>query len=170
MKKIMSLFAFCLLVLVSCSKDGPIGPPGPQGPPGDSGDGALGQTFEFKDVDLDYYSDVNLYSTIIKIPSEVEVLDSDAILVYRRELVEDTETWSMLPQNFFLDDGTIQYVFNNTDVDVEILIDGNFNLSNLDSFYTKDQFFRFIVVPSNFAFDKSVDISDYESVKAALQQ
>lgn len=167
MKKIFLLFALVTFSFTACSDDD--GERGPQGPPGEPGVNILGQTFEFEDVDFDYYEDGNFYATVITIPSEIEVLESDAILVYRREVIDGTETWSMIPQNFFLEEGTIQYVFNHTPDDIELLIDGNFDLSQLDGAYTQNQFFRFIVVPSNFALDTGVDISDYEAVMEVLE-
>lgn len=169
MKKISLLFAFIAFSLTSCSDDGDTGPPGPPGPPGEPGVNILGQTFEFEDVDFDYYEDGNFHATVITIPSEIEVLESDAILVYRREVIDGTETWSMIPQNYFLEEGTIQYVFNHTADDVELLIDGNFDLSQLDGAYTQNQFFRFVVVPSDFALDTGVDVSDYEAVMEVLE-
>ena len=64
------------------------------------------------------------------------------------------DAWSALPQNFFLGNGDIiQYVFNHTFFDVELLIDGNFDLSLLGSDFTSDQVFRIAVVPSEFATD-----------------
>ena len=171
MKKISLLFAFIAFSLTSCSSDepGPQGPPGPPGPPGEPGVNILGQTFEFEDVDFTYYDDDNFYATVITIPSEIEVIESDAILVYRRGVVDGTEIWSMIPQNIFLDEGIIQYAFNHTADDIELLIDGNFDLSNLDDGFTQNQFFRFIVVPSDFAVDTGVDVSDYRAVIDALQ-
>ncbi|NJY63219.1 collagen-like protein [Salinimicrobium sp. CDJ15-81-2] len=166
MKKILLLFTLVSFSFTSCSDDGETGPPGP---PGEPGVNILGQTFEFEDVDFDYYEDGNFYATVITIPSEIEVLESDAILVYRREVIDGTETWSMIPQNFFLEEGIIQYVFNHTADDIELLIDGNFDLSQLDGAYTQNQFFRFIVVPSDFALDTGVDVSDYEAVMEVLE-
>ncbi|MDX1601644.1 MAG: collagen-like protein [Salinimicrobium sediminis] len=165
MKKLSLLFAFIAFTLTSCSSD----EPGPPGPPGEPGVNILGQTFEFEDVDFAYFEDGNFYATVITIPSEIEVFESDAILVYRREVVDGTETWSMIPQNFFLEEGTIQYVFNHTADDIELLIDGNFDLSTLDGAFTQNQFFRFIVVPSDFALDTGVDVSDYEAVMEVLE-
>ena len=164
MKKLSVLFAFITLTLTSCTSD----EPGPPGPPGEPGVNILGQTFEFEDVDFAYFEDSNFYATVITIPDEIEVFESDAILVYRREVVDGTETWSMIPQNFFLEQGTIQYVFNHTADDIELLIDGNFDLSTLDGAFTQDQFFRFIVVPSDFAQDTGVDVSDYNAVMEVL--
>lgn len=165
MKKISLLLAFIAFSLTSCSSD----EPGPQGPPGEPGVNIVGQTFEFEDVDFTYYEDGNFYATVIEIPDEIEVLQSDALLVYRREVIDGTETWSMIPQNYFLDNGTIQYVFNFTAGDIELLIDGNFDLSTLDGAFTQNQFFRFVVVPSDFALDTGVDVSNYEAVMQAIE-
>ncbi|WP_029038623.1 hypothetical protein [Salinimicrobium xinjiangense] len=169
MRKITLLFAFIAFGLTSCSSDD-VGPQGPQGPPGEPGVNIVGQTFEFEDVDFEWFADSNFYATVITIPAEIEVLESDAILVYRREVIDGTETWSMIPQNFFLSDGRIiQYVFNHTASDIELLIDGNFDLSTLDGAYTQNQFFRFIVVPSDFAVDTNIDLSDHDAVMQALE-
>ena len=164
MKKLSFLFAFIAISFTSCSSD----EPGPPGPPGEPGVNIVGQTFEFEDVDFEYFADGNFYATVIDIPAEIEVLSSDAVLVYRREVIDGTETWSMIPQNFFLEGGTIQYVFNHTPDDIELLIDGNFDLSTLDGGFTQNQFFRFVVVPSDFALDTGVDVSNYEAVMQAI--
>ena len=164
MKKLSFLFAFIAISFTSCSSD----EPGPPGPPGEPGVNIVGQTFEFEDVDFEYFADGNFYATVIDIPAEIEVLSSDAVLVYRREVIDGTETWSMIPQNFFLAEGTIQYVFNHTPDDIELLIDGNFDLSTLDGGFTQNQFFRFVVVPSDFALDTGVDVSNYEAVMQAI--
>lgn len=165
MKKITLLFAFIAFSLTSCSSD----EPGPPGPPGEPGVNIVGQTFEFEDVDFEYFEDGNFYATVVVIPEEIEVLPSDAILVYRQEIIDGTETWSMIPQNYFLEEGIIQYVFNYTAEDVELLIDGNFDLATLDGAFSQDQFFRFVVVPSDFALDTGIDVSNYEAVMQAIE-
>lgn len=165
MKKITLLFAFIAFSLTSCSSD----EPGPPGPPGEPGVNIVGQTFEFEDVDFEYFEDGNFYATVVIIPEEIEVLPSDAILVYRQEIIDGTETWSMIPQNYFLEEGIIQYVFNYTAEDVELLIDGNFDLATLDGAFSQDQFFRFVVVPSDFALDTGIDVSNFEAVMQAIE-
>lgn len=172
MKKLLTSLAIISFLFTAC--EGDRGPQGPEGPPGEDGINVVGQTFEFEDVNFDYFGDDNLYSTVIAVPDEVEVLDSDAILVYRLEVVEsdgeNVETWSLIPQNFFLDnDRIIQYVYNHTAVDVEILIDGNFDLSDLDTGFTDGQVFRFVVVPSDFAETTNTDVSDFNAVLDALE-
>lgn len=169
MKKITLLFAFIAFSLTSCSSDEP-GPQGPQGPAGEPGVNIVGQTFEFEGVDFEYDAEENIYfSGLIDFPAEIEILESDGILVYRRQLFGSTETWTLVPHNFFLEDGIIQYVYTQTDTNIELLIEGNYDLSTLADTYTQDQFFRFIVVPSDFALDTGVDLSNHDAVMQALE-
>jgi len=159
MKKILSLLVLASIFFVSCEGD-----PGPQGPPGQDGVNVVGQTFEAT-VDLGAPE----YSVFVEIPSGVEVLDSDVILVYLLESVEDGEdVWSLLPQTFYLEDGEVQYNYNHTTFDVNVYLHGTVNLDDLGPEFTEDQTFRMVVVPSDFALNSNVDISNYQSVKAAL--
>jgi len=169
MKKILSLLLISVFALTSCGNDGAVGP---QGPPGANGLDGLGYTFE-ETVTFDYFSDENLYSAIIVISDEIatEQPEADAVLVYRLEVLTDDvgefDTWSLLPQNFFIEEGTIQYVYNHTASDVEVIIDGNFDLSNLDAGFTENQTFRVIVIPSSI-FSSELNLADMEAVIKAL--
>ncbi|MBT8295164.1 MAG: hypothetical protein KJO51_01995 [Gramella sp.] len=171
MKKLLSLLMLASFFFVACS-DGDQGPPGPQGPPGVDGLDGLGYTYE-RTIDFDYFADVNYYSQLIDIPDEVATFEpeSDAVLVYRLELLDANDggtidSWSLIPQNFFIDEGTIQYVYNYTVTDVEIIIDGNFDLSGLSSQFTDDQTFRIIVLPSaTFEGNADVDFSNLAEVQ-----
>ena len=177
MKKILAIICFISFAVTSCSTEGPPGPRGPQGPAGEDGlDGldGLGYTFE-RTVDFEYDEEANQYSAIIDIPMEVETIneEADAVLVYRLETLEDTDGnpldgWSLIPQNFFLEEGTIQYVYNHTVGDVEIILDGNYDLSNLDSGFTDGQTFRVIVVPSDTFETSGVDPANMEAVLKAM--
>ncbi|WP_029033698.1 hypothetical protein [Salinimicrobium terrae] len=166
MKKITLLFAFIAFSLTSCSSD----EPGPPGPPGEPGINILGQTFgDLTARSFDFDSDFNLYNHYFEIPADVEVFESDAILAYRLEVIGDVETWSLLPKSYFLNDGRIiQYSFNHTDEDVEIVITGNFDLATLDEDYLQNQYFKFVVVPSEFVDEMSIDFSDHDAVMQAL--
>src|SRR5699024_10779847 len=144
---------------------------GPEGPPGDEGNGILGQTFEFEDIDFEYEPDSELYSFVIEIPEEIEVLESDAILVYKWEILIDSdknehEAFSLIPQDLFSDEGTVHYAYSHTTEAIELLIDEDFDMSNLSSDFTQDQIFRFVVVPSDFAKDPNVNIKDYYDLQA----
>jgi len=148
---------------------------GPQGPPGQDGFNIVGQTYEYDNVNFVYEPVNNLYATLLPVPAEIEVLESDAILVYRLEVDSGDngpiETWSLLPQNFFIQQGTMQYVYNHTQDDVKLLIDGNFDLSTLGTGFTTNQIFRFVVIPSDFAKDPKINIETYDELeKAVLQQ
>ncbi len=176
MKKIITVLFISVFALTSCGDDGAIGPQGPQGPAGEDGFDGLGYTFE-ETVTLEYFSDVNIYSTFINIPENVITIDpdADAVLIYRLNVVEATnggslDTWSLIPQNFFLDEGIIQYVYNHTVNDVEVIIDGNFNLSTLGSQFVENQTFRVVVIPSssNFAQTTGLDTSNLDAVMHAL--
>ncbi|TRO63291.1 hypothetical protein [Christiangramia sabulilitoris] len=171
MKKLLSLLILTSVFFTACS-DGDQGPPGPPGPPGADGLDGLGYTYE-RTIDFDYFSDLNYYSQLIDIPDEVATIEpeSDAVLVYRLEILEadgggTIDSWSLIPQNFFLDEGTIQYVYNYTVSDIEIIIDGNYDLSNLSSRFTDNQTFRVVVIPSaTFEANADVDFSNLEQVQ-----
>lgn len=160
MKKIFSIILLSLFV-ISCSEDGA---PGPEGAPG--ADGLIGSTFEAT-VDLEDPE----YSVFIEIPESIEVLESDAVLVYLLEAVDEqtgADVWSLLPQTFYLEDGEIQYNFNHTSFDVNVYLQGNVPLNTLGPAFTDDQTFRMVVVPSDFAVSSGVNLTNYNEVKAAL--
>ena len=161
MKKLLTLILFSVFILTSCGTDGP---PGPQGPPGEDGLYVVGETYEY-DVNFAYYPDENLHSAFLEFPA-IEL--SDGVLVYRMALSGTTETWSLIPQNYFLPQGIIQYVYTHTDEDVELIIDGNFDLTNLGTQYTRNQVFRVIIVPSDYASTSGVDVRNMEAVLQSL--
>jgi len=124
---------------------------GPQGPPGANGVNILGQVFE---VTINFTPN-NGYSRLITFPNNIEVYESDVVLVY---LLEESipgnggpiDVWSQLPQTYFLNQGTLLYTFDHTFLDVNIFLDGDFDLGTLGPAYTDDQVFRIAVVPSEF--------------------
>ncbi|MDF9797754.1 hypothetical protein OKW21_003017 [Catalinimonas alkaloidigena] len=167
---------FCALFCFLSACDGPVGPEGPigpQGPPGEDGlDGVniLGSVFE---IEGDFSSE-NEYGFGFEFPEdEIEVFESDVVLVYISwEQIEVTDEppiniWRLLPQNAFLDGGTLQYNFDHTFVDVNIFLDGTVDLSTLGTEYTQDQIFRVVVLPADYSTSnarKDVDYSNYEEV------
>ncbi len=167
MKKILSLIVLTSLFFVGCSSDGEVGPQGPPGPPGEDGVNIVGQGFEatvdFTDPD---------YSVFVEIPDKIEVLDTDIVLVYLLESVDEetgADVWSLLPQTFYLDNGgEVQYNYNHTSFDVNIYLHGNIDLSTLGPAFTDDQTFRMVVLPADYALNSGVDVDSYQAVKAAL--
>ena len=124
-----------------------------EGEDGQDGINILGQVYEVT-TNLNYDTQNNLWRNIVTIPNDIVVYESDVVLVYLLENVSPNgyDLWSPLPQNFFLDNGDIiQYVYNHTFFDVEILIDGNFDLISLGNQFTDDQTFRIAIVPAEYA-------------------
>lgn len=160
MKKLLALMLLSTIIFTSCE-----GPAGPPGPPGEDGIYIVGETYEY-DVNFTYFPDENLYSAFLEFAA---VEPSDGILVYRMAIIDNVETWSLIPQNFFLPQGIIQYVYTHTNVDVELIIDGNFDLSNLANQYTQNQVFRVIVVPSDYVATSGVDVGNMEAVLKSLK-
>jgi hypothetical protein len=147
MKNILLLIAITgSLIFSSCEGD--------PGPPGAPGINILGQVFE---VTVNFTAG-NEFSQLVNIPSNVEVFESDVILVYWLEdVVPDgtggtLDVWSQLPQTIYLDGGgSFQYTFNHTFIDVLLFLQGDVDLSTLGSGFTIDQVFRIAIVPSEFA-------------------
>ena len=171
------LGAFLTLFIVSCEGDpgppGLDGLPGPQGPQGE--DGVQAQVFEVEGVNFEYNNANNLYETFLPFGdfTSFEVLPNDAVLVYQfggtAEFDNGNEenVWNQIPQTYFLEQGSIQYLPGHTTKDVEILITGNFDLSTLDSGFTTDQIFRVVIVPG-VAAEAKLDKSDLNAVMGSL--
>jgi hypothetical protein len=179
MKKITQILgSFLIVFLVAC--EGPQGPPGFDGFDGQDGlDGApgiQGQVLEIDGVNFGYNASTNLYNAVLTYAdfTNFEVFESDAILVYRYDGSiqyqggTTANAWSLIPQNFFLTSGTIQYTVAHTFIDLELFIDGNFDLSNLDPGFTQNQFFRIVILPSEFAKSSKMDKSNIEAVMKAI--
>lgn len=185
MKK-FSLALGSLMVLFFFSCTGPQGPPGFDGFDGLDGrdglngeDGAPGiqaQIFEVDGVDLFYVDADNVWETSLDFNeyTTFEVLKEDAIFVYRFDGTvgftdgQEEEAWGLIPQNFFLNEGIIQYVSSHTVRDVAILIDGNFDLINLNPDLTDNQLFRVVIVPGVGAPTGKMDTSSMKSLMASL--
>lgn len=151
MKNIFLFLALSTTVLfTSCEGD--------PGPPGQDGVDFLAQVFE-TNVNFQYNAGSNTYSSsFISFP--FTVYESDVVLAYRYEGQDDigngqsADVWTQLPQNIFYQDGTgdiFQYNFNHTFIDVQFTVEGNFDLTNIDSEYVNNQIFRIAVVPAEFA-------------------
>ena len=170
-----------VIVFIFAACEGPQGPPGFDGLDGLDGapgaPGIQGQVVEVEGVDFGYDAEANLFSTLITFSdvTNFEVFESDAVLVYRHDGVIDlsdgstADAWTQIPQNYFLPGGTIQYVFSHTFVDLELFIDGNFDLSTLSTDFTDNQLFRIVFIPSEYAQSPDFDASSIDSVMSKLQ-
>jgi hypothetical protein len=169
MKNILLFLALSSTVLfTSCEGD--------PGPPGLDGGLVYAQVFE---TTVNFNSG-NDFENLITYPSNVEIYESDAILVYR--LVEvipgnggPIDVWEQLPQTYFLNQGTLLYSFDHTFLDLKIFLDGNFDLNTLGTDFTNNQTFRIAVVPAEFAKTNptmeqviemmQVDVSEIEKIQ-----
>jgi len=152
------------LALMSCE--------GPQGPPGPPGfDGLIGNVF---DVEVNF-TPGNDYSNLIAFPNNIEVFESDIVMVYLlEEQVSDPsgpiDVWTPLPQSFFLDNGSqVVYNFNHTFLDVFLFLDGNVNLNTLGPAFTDNQIFRIAILPADFAEQFDVNLENYSEVIQAIK-
>ncbi|WP_127846404.1 hypothetical protein [Psychroflexus aestuariivivens] len=166
MKKISTIL-LGILFLISCEGDrGPAGPPGPPG----SGEAIIGNIYE---IEADLLPQNN-YATNYEFPLDVEVFESDVVMVYLlEEQISDSsgpvDVWTPLPQSFFFNDGSqVVYNFNHTFFDVKIFLNGNTNLDTLPDAFIFNQIFRIAILPADFAENNpNVNLNNLESVMQA---
>ena len=172
MKKI-SVFLFSLLAVVLASCEGPAGPPGPPGFDGlDGQDGIniLGTVLEIEGT----FNFDNEYRIFYEFPQEVEVFESDVVLVYILwEQVDDgngglVDVWRLLPQTRILDQGLLQYNYDHTFFDVSVFLESDFDLSTLSPGDTDDQVFRIAIVPAEYGLNSKLDHSNIDAVMRSL--
>lgn len=163
MKKIV-LFLFSIVALSACEGDR-----GPQGPPG--ADGLLGTSIDLHGVNIPVSNDV-LYNFA---DLGVEVLESDAVLVYRSEQTQSDPSgaiyiWKLLPQTIYFNNGTeLVYNFDHTFNDVRIFVDGTADLGAVDeNEFFNNQDFRIVILPSSYAYNAKTDISTYSNLMHSL--
>ena len=163
MKTKIAILSILLLLITACEGDR-----GPQGPPGTN---ILGQVFE---VTVDF-SPANNYQVLVEFPQDIEVFESDVVMVYLLETqISDStgpiDVWTPLPQSFFFDNGSeLVYNFNHTFLDVSLFLDGNTNLDTIPFEFIDDQVFRIAILPADFANDPNVDLYDYMSIQEHLR-
>lgn len=163
MKTKISILSILFILITACEGD-----PGPQGPPGVN---ILGQVFE---VTVDF-SPANNYQVLVEFPQDIEVFESDVVMVYLLETeISDSsgpiDVWTPLPQSFFFDNGSeLVYNFNHTFLDVSLFLDGNTNLNTIPFEFIDDKEFRIAILPADFANNPNVDLYDYMSIQKQLE-
>lgn len=157
------LFAVVGLVAFS-SCEGDQGPEGPQGPAG-----PVAEVFE---VQMDFNSANNFGKTF---PLSPKIYSGDNLLVY--ELVNTNsgiDTWALLPQLYYFENGTAQYNYEFSFDQFSILIDASFPLTQLPSSFTTAKIFRVVIVPGDDGVNaggpnsKSVNKADYSDYDAVI--
>lgn len=136
---------------------------GPEGPQGPTGYSAESEVFE---VTTSFTSGNSFSQTYALTPT---ILQSDNILVYELYDVQDgIDTWALLPQVYYFDQGTAQYNYNFSYDQFTLLIDADFDRNLLPATFTQNKVFRVVIVPGYFSSKSSLDTSDYNAVIKAL--
>ena len=156
MKKVFLFLAIAsTAIFQSCE-----GPAGPQGPAGYS---AESEVFE---VNTSFTTANNFSQTYGLTPN---ILPSDNILVYELYDVQDGfDTWALLPQVYYFDEGSAQYNYNFSYDQFTLLIDADFDRTLLPANFTQNKVFRIVIVPGYFSSRSGVDITDYDAVVKSL--
>ncbi|RZJ67457.1 MAG: hypothetical protein EOO50_05575 [Flavobacterium sp.] len=158
MKKIFFLFAAIgLTALTGCE-----GPEGPQGAPGTNVEAAV---FELNNVSFNFDGGYYISGDY---PSNLNVLDSDVVLIYRLSDLIDSQTpiWQQIPTTMEFDNGYVNYDFDFSRIDYQIYLYGS--VPNLEPDYADGQTFRIVVVPGYFTNKgNTLDYSDYNAVVKA---
>lgn len=138
--KFVVLFAF---FFTSCG-DGPTGPQGPEGPPGPE---ILPISFEFNATMIQE----NGFEDIHEIPGQIDVFDSDMLLVYILEDYieeDDLDIWRQLPLTEFNSQGTTVINFDFSAVDLRVFMEANYPLGSNDGF--EEVLMRAVHIPADF--------------------
>ncbi len=170
MKKITLLFSvIATLLIVSCGKDGIDGR--------DGVDGQDGVNIQGKVIDIQgTFSESNDYGFRHEFGNNIEVLDTDVVLVYllwnqvNGSDGQPIDVWRQLPQNIIIDGkGLLQYNYEHTFLDVDFFLEADFDLGTLTAEYTDNQVFRIAVLPAESLTGKSsLDRSDIRAVLSYL--
>lgn len=161
MKKIFVLLVAITTVLFQ-GCEGPMGPQGPQGPEGLEGVIVTSRAFEIEGVG---FTADNNYSVVEDYG--FEIYPYDVVLVYILwETDNNKAVWRLLPQSVFFDEGTLQYNFDFTDVNVRFFLDGTIDFKSLDTTWRLDQVFRVVVAPADNL--GRLDYSDYDATTRML--
>jgi len=162
MKKITFLLLSLTFILTAC--EGDPGPPGPPGSSGQNGVNFVGQSFE---VNLDFTSSNN-YAETVEIPLDIDLFESDMVLVYRLvDVVDGYDVWKSLPETIYVNDTEeFQYNFEHNFDFVTIFIESHptfdYNLVLDDE--RINQIFRVVVLPVDLINSNDIDINNYGEV------
>ncbi|MEX2564377.1 MAG: hypothetical protein WD431_00370 [Cyclobacteriaceae bacterium] len=153
----MAILGLGFFLILGC--EGPIGPIGPPGQDGTDGVNIVGEVFDIEGdfMEAGEYGLLGEYG--------FEILDSDKVLVYRLEFVDQDNfvVWKPLPKTVFHNNGIFTYSYDFTTIDFSIYLEGNFNLNSLEPIWTDDQVFRVLIIPADFI-NGRMDLSDQDAL------
>lgn len=167
MRHILTIITVFALLLTSCT--GEQGPPGFDGFDGQDGVNFVGQSFE-RTID---FTSANNYEESIEIPLDIDLFESDMVLVYHlRGQVDGYDVWKALPETIYISAGEeFQYNFEHNYDFVTIFIESHptfdFNLLLDDERF--DQTFRIVVLPVDFVNSSNLDVNNYDDVMQYVQ-
>lgn len=127
----------------------------------------IAEVFEIRNVNFNAVGEYGIFYDLIP-----QIYTSDMILVYRLSGNSGgNDVWKQLPDTVLFEDGTwLDYNFDFTVNDINIYMNGNFDLS-LEPAFTNNQLFRVVIIPgylsNKSASASSVDLSDYNAVVRA---
>lgn len=142
--KIVSKFTILFAFFFTSCGEGPTGPRGPQGPPGPE---TLPVSFEFNATMIQQ----NDFEDFHDIPAEIDVFESDMVLVYILEdfIEQDNlDVWRQLPLTEFNSQGTLMINFDFSMVDIRVFLDANYPLGSGDGF--EGVLMRAVHIPADF--------------------
>ena len=150
---------FSIIVLSACEGD-----EGPMGPPGEDGIDITGTVSEVTGT----FNAGNSYA--LQYQFSGDLVDGDVVMVYILwDQSNNLDVWRALPQTAVLDQGILQYNFDYTIADIQIVLDTDFDPALLSPADTDNQTFRIVVIPADLMVqDKSLDIKDYNAVMKAM--
>ncbi|MUU76950.1 dihydrolipoamide dehydrogenase [Winogradskyella endarachnes] len=155
MKKIAFLLFTFTLLFTACEGD--------QGPPGLDGVNFVGQSFErtisFSAPD---------YQQSIEIPLDIDLYESDMVLVYHLiDVIDGYDVWKSLPETVYINAGEeFQYNYEHNFDFVTIFIESHptFDYSLLLDEERINQTFRIVVLPVDFISSNNIDVNNYSDV------
>lgn len=164
MKKLAAIVFVLSVIFSSCETvEGPEGRMGPAGPAG--ADGLIGSIFE---AEVDFTAS-NDFEALVAFPENIEVYNTDLVMAYVLQGVDgETDIWEPLPQTVFYENNTLLYTFDHTFEDINLFMDGNFNLEILPANYTDGMIFRIAIIPA--AFIGKVDPKNMIDVMGIMSQ
>lgn len=167
MKRILSIITVFTLLLTAC--EGDPGPPGPPGQNGQNGVNFVGQSFE-RNIN---FTSTNNYIVDLEIPLDIELLETDMVLVYRfLGQIDGFDVWKPLPETVYTDNGSeFQYNFEHNYDFVTIYLDApsTFDFNSLLDEDRLDQIFRIVVLPVDFINSYDININNYDDVSQYVQ-
>lgn len=81
------------------------------------------------------------------------------------------DIWQPLPASIYFDDGSeMQYTFDHTEFDVQLLLYGNVDLSTVGDDYTQEQLFKVVVLPVEYVETNNVNLGNLQEVMKAVDK